>query len=465
MIISLKKITLFGLTLSLLAVICAGCSRIGGNETQDGNPSSNTDSKVTKDTSNTADATDTADSMDTPDAADAAFNNTNPSQIKSDDTSNDNDRPEEQSSAPSTDSSGFDQSEYTKIKPEDAMIVDGIFLDVRTQEEYDDGHIPNAVLLPVDDIGAKAGAALPDRDRTIVVYCRSGARSERAARELIALGYKRVLDLGGIIDWTGEIIDAYGIISYNYFGTLPADKTTPIQFSTEQSISRGNDSLFTFTLEGQKVETYEISGSNPSRYNVWLDHVSISKITIENRKTGFFQELSGLITNNQHVNSDNMYGLAFDDWNFDGYMDISLWRYPGGSMRNNPTYYWLWDVGANMFMPCVELGELSEFSTPAIISETSQIYAYSRGGWAENMHQYYEWRYGQLVMVKSIYENIFEHPAGKPENLSPDDSLYVHRNVVHELRDGEMVLTEDYYFVWQGEEIVIIDSALVEGPG
>ena len=60
------------------------------------------------------------------------------------------------------------------------------------------------------------------------------------------------------------------------------------------------------------------------------------------------------------------------------------------------------------------------------------------------------------------YEHIFKHPDGMPESLSIDDNLYVHRYIIHELRVGEMVLTEDYYFVLQDEEIVILDDFIVE---
>ena len=116
-----------------------------------------------------------------------------------------------------------------------------------------------------------------------------------------------------------------------------------------------------------------------------------------------------------------------------------------------------------MFVSCEELDEISDFSSPpVIVPETNQLYSYSRGGWAENMRLYYEWRSGQLVLVKSIYEHIFEHPDGMPESLLLDDKFYVHRYIIHELRDGEMALTEDYYFVLQDEEIVILDDFIVE---
>lgn len=74
-------------------------------------------------------------------------------------------------------------------------------LDVRTQEEYDAGHIKGSILIPYTDIEKLAGEKLPDKGATILVYCRSGRRSAIAAQALADLGYTRVMDMGGIQDW------------------------------------------------------------------------------------------------------------------------------------------------------------------------------------------------------------------------------------------------------------------------
>ncbi len=81
-----------------------------------------------------------------------------------------------------------------------------ILLDVRTQEEYDEGHIPGAINIPNEEIGTAELEELPDREQMILVYCRSGRRSKEAAGKLAALGYTQVLEFGGIITWEGEII-------------------------------------------------------------------------------------------------------------------------------------------------------------------------------------------------------------------------------------------------------------------
>ena len=81
-----------------------------------------------------------------------------------------------------------------------------IIIDARTQEEYDQGHIPGAILIPEYEIADRAEKELPDKDQLILVYCRSGRRSKIAAEELVKLGYTNVKEFGGIIDWKYEIV-------------------------------------------------------------------------------------------------------------------------------------------------------------------------------------------------------------------------------------------------------------------
>ena len=83
---------------------------------------------------------------------------------------------------------------------------DYIILDVRTQEEFAAGHIPNAICIPNETIGSEAIPALPDKAQLILVYCRSGNRSKQAASKLAKIGYTNVVEFGGILDWPGEIV-------------------------------------------------------------------------------------------------------------------------------------------------------------------------------------------------------------------------------------------------------------------
>lgn len=74
-------------------------------------------------------------------------------------------------------------------------------VDVRRQDEYDEGHVPGAVLVTNETIGEEAPGLLPDREAVILVYCRSGRRSAEAAEKLVGLGYENIYDFGGILDW------------------------------------------------------------------------------------------------------------------------------------------------------------------------------------------------------------------------------------------------------------------------
>lgn len=99
--------------------------------------------------------------------------------------------------------------EYLQVSAEEAKQMmsdypDAVILDVREADEYNSGHIPDAVLLPYGDIPEKAHIVLPDKEKMILIYCRSGRRSKIAAESLTALGYTAVYEFGGIIDWSYE---------------------------------------------------------------------------------------------------------------------------------------------------------------------------------------------------------------------------------------------------------------------
>ena len=99
---------------------------------------------------------------------------------------------------------------YMNITAEEAKQImdteDGyIILDVRTREEYDEGHIPGATQISHEEIAEKAEDVLTDKDQMILVYCRSGRRSKIAAEALVELGYTNIKEFGGIIDWPYEV--------------------------------------------------------------------------------------------------------------------------------------------------------------------------------------------------------------------------------------------------------------------
>lgn len=95
---------------------------------------------------------------------------------------------------------------YEQITAEEAKNImdsgeDFVILDVRDQDEFDAGHIPGAILIPYTQIDQKAETMLPDKDKQILVYCRSGRRSKIAAESLAKLSYTNVKEFGGIINW------------------------------------------------------------------------------------------------------------------------------------------------------------------------------------------------------------------------------------------------------------------------
>lgn len=99
---------------------------------------------------------------------------------------------------------------YEQISQQEAKTMmdtqDVIILDVREQEEYDSGHIPGAVLLPVGTISEETAAAvIPEKDSVVLVYCRSGNRSKTASAALAELGYTGVYEFGGINTWPYEM--------------------------------------------------------------------------------------------------------------------------------------------------------------------------------------------------------------------------------------------------------------------
>lgn len=108
-----------------------------------------------------------------------------------------------------TASNASSESDYQQISQEEAKEMmdtqDVIILDVREQDEYDIGHIPGAVLLPVGTIDEETAAeVIPEKDSTVLVYCRSGNRSKTASSALAELGYTNIYEFGGINTWPYE---------------------------------------------------------------------------------------------------------------------------------------------------------------------------------------------------------------------------------------------------------------------
>ena len=101
------------------------------------------------------------------------------------------------------------EASYTQVSMDEAIAMmekesGYIILDVRTVQEFNEGHIPGAINIPNESINAMEIPELPDKDQLILVYCRSGNRSKQASGKLVARGYTNVVEFGGINSWPGE---------------------------------------------------------------------------------------------------------------------------------------------------------------------------------------------------------------------------------------------------------------------
>ena len=107
--------------------------------------------------------------------------------------------------------SGCSSASYTQISQDEAMKMmqeqtDCLIVDVRRPDEFAEGHIAGAVNVPNETIEDEAPEALPDKEQTLLVYCRSGNRSKEASQKLADMGYTNVYEFGGINTWEGEIV-------------------------------------------------------------------------------------------------------------------------------------------------------------------------------------------------------------------------------------------------------------------
>ena len=103
------------------------------------------------------------------------------------------------------------EASYRQIGMDEAIAMmeeenNYIILDVRTPEEFSERHIPGALNIPNETIGAEEIQELPDKEQLILVYCRSGNRSKQASEKLVRLGYTNIVEFGGINDWPGETV-------------------------------------------------------------------------------------------------------------------------------------------------------------------------------------------------------------------------------------------------------------------
>lgn len=176
--------------------------------------------------------------------------------------------------------SGADAPAVAKLNAEEAReMLEGdellYLVDVRTAEEYEESHIPNAILIPNETIGDTQPPELPELDAPILIYCRSGNRSAQAANKLIDLGYTNVYDFGGIKDWPYETeagaYDATAADPLNAPDPLaPADAPAAANPEDPKPVLTGEFKEFTATaLDGSTITQDILSGHDLTVINIW----------------------------------------------------------------------------------------------------------------------------------------------------------------------------------------------------
>lgn len=187
-------------------------------------------------------------------------------------------------------------SEYVKITADEAKKKmeensDIIIVDVRTEAEYKQEHIENAISIPVETINNSKPEQLPDLNAEILVYCRTGVRSKEATKKLISLGYKNVYDFGGIQDWT------YGTVTQDYENNEDSEK---------EIFSFGE---FTSTdLDGNEISNDIFKNNELTMVNIWATFCNpclaempeLGVINLEYKEQGF--EVVGIVIDT--LNSD-----------------------------------------------------------------------------------------------------------------------------------------------------------------
>ena len=237
--------------------------------------------------------------------------------------------------------------------------------------------------------------------------------------------------------------DSTTLVDKTEQATAQAEQTTAVTtvFTTTEATTKTEseevtDKLFSFIVTkdmgcgiGELVFSVEGVFNSKNYYPTKIEKLTISNLNGEVR-----QEFSDLNTET-FADEDMMYGLWFDDWNFDGYIDIGLWRYAGGTSLNAPHYYWFWDSEIREFVENKQLMEISEQFYVYADSESKLIIAELRKGYKGYIEKHYEHHAGEFIEVWSREtERIITH----------DGEELVHV-IIEELIDGELIETENYY--------------------
>lgn len=209
---------------------------------------------------------------------------------------------------------------------------------------------------------------------------------------------------------------------------LSEDIVDPIEYRVQEKI---NDKMpeFSFSIFGQTVQSYQ-HGADAAQHYLEGGVNKVNKIVIQCNPLSYRQELLFEETETPNI-AEVTYGFDLSDWNFDGYLDISLWKSEGGTSLNAPHYYWLWDNQKNKYVENNDLEDISETTYLEIKDEEQELFASIReptGYYGE----YYVWQNGKVVLART--------EDGKFEG--PSDTIHI---IVKERIDGVMKVTKDYF--------------------
>ena len=304
---------------------------------------------------------------------------------------------------------------YTQISQDEAkqmMEQDGtqIIVDVRTQEEYDSGHIPGAICIPNESIGTEQPKELPDLDQVILIYCRSGNRSKQAAQKLFDMGYTNVYEFGGINDWTGEVVTetpdadtsqdtSQEIEPENPDESVPASADALVgefDFSAEKALLNSGWEMpiigtGTWTLSDEEAE-------NSTYYALKAGMRLIDTARYYQNETGVGKGLAraideGIVTREEVFITSKIYGgdhdravkvidEALSDLNVD-YIDLMLIHQPGSddagvykAMEEAVERGKIHSIGISNYYTKEQVEEVLSFAeiTPAVIQNENHIY-------------------------------------------------------------------------------------------
>ena len=305
--------------------------------------------------------------------------------------------------------------------------MDVLLFDVRSQDSFDSGHIKGAFLLPSHPTPEEMAVLAPDKNQTILLYCERGNTSASTAIILADMGYTNVYDLGSIRDWPGRLVESQLPDRDLYFpsgfynppnGRLPATTRKPIDFTVTQQISSEMPE-FKFQLTGEKSGEYQLVYSGPgyerlgrSVMHFVHDAMYVHSLRITDIYGDLIQEIRDLNVSvfgfclwGWHMytfTEAEMWGLRFEDFNFDGYLDIALQYTHGGFMQNALSYFWLWDSEQGQFVTNDNLQYISTTAFIGVIPEIERVYARTQLNTVQEIIVYYKYVDGDFLWVTSF---------------------------------------------------------------